>query len=154
MLASGQVYAVSAMIGTGSNAAWAILINGTVEMSGTANLGNTNNGSLKLGGNGAYTTTYDFDDVAVNSQAYPGPVPTGTVQLVVDGPPSGTPVPLADGVASSTPTSTLPVGTHTVMASYSGDPNYRPSNGTLPGGQTITGQTSQVNYVDFETGDF
>ena len=141
-LASGQVYAISAMIGTGANAAWEIRINGSLEMSGTANLGTTDNGSLKLGGNGAYTDTYYYDDVAVNSQAYPGPVPTGTVQFVVDGKPFGTPLPLFDGRATSTPTTTLPVGTHTVVASYSGDSIYAASSGTLPGGQTINGQSS------------
>ena len=154
MLASGQVYAISAMIGTGTNAAWQILINGSVEMSGTANLGTTNNGSLKLGGNGAYTDTYYYDDVAVNSQAYPGPVPTGTIQFVVDGSLSGTPLPLSDGTATTAPTTNLAVGTYTVTASYSGDNTYSSGSGSLPGGQSITAQTSQVNYVDFETGDF
>jgi hypothetical protein len=154
VLASGQVYAISAMIGSGSNAAWQILINGSVEMSGTGNLGTANNGSLKLGGNGAYTAIYYYDDVAVHSQAYPGPVPTGTVQLMVNGSPYGTPLPLSDGSATTTPATNLAAGNYTVMASYSGDSTYTPGSGSLPGGQTITTQTSQVNYVDFETGDF
>jgi hypothetical protein len=153
-LVSGQIYALSAMIGTGSTAAWQIEINGAVEMSGSGNLGSNNNGSLKLGGNGAYTATYYYDDVAVNSQAYPGPVPSGTVQFMVDGTPSGSPVALSDGTATSTPTSTLAAGIHTVTASYSGDNTYAASSGTLPGGQMITAETGQVNYVDFETGDF
>jgi sugar lactone lactonase YvrE len=136
-LVSGQVYALSAMIGTGSNAAWQIEINGTVEMSGTGNLGGGNNGSLKLGGNVAYTATYYYDDVAINSQAYPGPVPTGTVQFLVDGSLYGSPVPLSDGTATSTPTSTLSAGSHTVMASYSGDTTYAASTGALSGGQAI-----------------
>jgi hypothetical protein len=139
-LVSGQVYAISAMIGTGSTAAWQIEINGTVEMSGSGNLGSNNNGSLKLGGNGAYTATYYYDDVAINSQAYPGPVPTGTVQFLVDGTASGSPVPLSDGTATSTPTSSLAAGTYTVTASYSGDNTYAASTGMLTGGQTIKGQ--------------
>jgi hypothetical protein len=136
-LNSGQVYAISATIGTGSNAAWEIRINGGVEMSGTANLGGNNNGSLKLGGNGAYTTTYDYDDVAINSQAYPGPVPTGTVQFMVDGSPDGGPVRLSDGMAASIPIATLSAGTHTVVASYSGDSTYAGNTGSLAGGQII-----------------
>jgi hypothetical protein len=136
-LNSGQVYAISAIIGTGSAAAWEIRLNGSVEISGTTNLGSNNNGSLKLGGNGAYTTTYYYDDVAINSQAYPGPVPTGTVQFVVDGSPYGSPVQLSDGMATSTPTSRLSVGTHTVVASYSGDSMYAASTGSLSGGQII-----------------
>ena len=141
-LVSGQVYAISAMIGTGSNASWQILINGTVEMSGTANLGSNNNGSLKLGGNRAYTATYYYDDVAINSQAFPGPVPTGTVQFMVDGSAYGLSVPLSDGSATSTPDSTLSAGNHTVAASYSGDSTYAPSTGSLANGETINGQTS------------
>src|SRR5262249_36191835 len=58
VLTAGQVYTLSAKIGTGSNAAWEVRINGTVELSGTGNLGTNNNGSLKLGGNSPYTTTY------------------------------------------------------------------------------------------------
>src|SRR5262249_39284674 len=73
---SEQVYTLSAMIGTGSNAPWEIRINGNVEMSssmsGSADLGTKNNGSIKLGGNAAYTTTYYYDDVAINSLGYPG----------------------------------------------------------------------------------
>jgi hypothetical protein len=153
-LVSGKVYDISAMIGTGSNAAWEILVNGSIDMSGTANLGSANNGSLRLGGNGAYIANYYYDDVAINSQAFPGPVPAGTVQFMVDSSFSGMPVPLSDGMATSAPTSTLPAGNHPVTASYSGDSTYAPSSGTLAGGQTITGQTSQVNFVDFETGDF
>jgi hypothetical protein len=154
VLASGQVYAISAMIGTGSDAARQILINGNVELSGTGNLGTTNNGSLKLGGNRAYTATYYYDDIAINAQAYPDPVPTGTIQFVVNGSPYGTPLPLSDGSVTTAPATNLAAGTYTVMASYSGDSTYASGSGSLPGGQTITAQASQVNSVDFETGDF
>ena len=113
-------------------------------MSGTANLGSNNNGSLKLGGNGAYTATYYYDDVAINSQAYPGPVPTGTVQFMVDGSAYGSPVSLSDGTATSTPTSTLSAGDHTVAAGYSGDSNYASSSGSLTGGQTISSTSTGI----------
>src|SRR5207253_2049209 len=106
-----------------------------------------------LGGNGLYTSTFYYDDVSISSQGFPGPVPTGTVQFVVDGANFGGPVTLVGGSATSLSTTALAVGTHTVMANYSGDGTYAPSSGSLT--QTITGQTSGViNFVDFETGDF
>src|SRR5207248_1807973 len=71
-LAAGQSYIVSARIGTGANGAWEVRVNGAVDMSGTTNLGANNNGSLKLGGDGKYTTTYYYDDVAINTLSYPG----------------------------------------------------------------------------------
>jgi hypothetical protein len=69
VLTAGQVYRISATIGTGSNAAWEVRINGTVEMSGTGNLGANNNGSLLLGGGSAYTTNYYYDDVTIRCPA-------------------------------------------------------------------------------------
>ncbi len=73
-----QTYTLSAKIGTGPTAVWEIRINGIVEMSGTANLGPNNNGSIKLGGGSPYTTNYYYDDVAINSQNYPSsPAPPG-----------------------------------------------------------------------------
>src|SRR5439155_3887549 len=69
-LVSGQAYTISTKIGTGTNAAWEVRINGNVEMSGTGNLGTNNNGSIKLGGGSAYTTNYYYDDVAIASQGY------------------------------------------------------------------------------------
>ena len=42
------------------------------------------------------------------------------------------------GTATCT-TSTLPVGTDTIMATYAGDSEHTGSAGTLPGGQTIQG---------------
>ena len=136
-LQSNTVYTISAMIGPGTNAAWQVLVNGKVELSGTGNLGSTNNGSIRLGGNSAYTTNYFYDDVQINSQGYPGPVPTGTVQFVVDSANWGAPVPLIDGMATSGTTSTLSAGTHVITANYSGDSTYAASTATLAGGQTI-----------------
>jgi hypothetical protein len=146
-LAAGQVYAISAMIGTGSDAVWQILLDGDPEMSGGGNLGSNNNGSLKLGGNSAYTATYYYDDVAINSQAFSGPVPTGSVQFLVDGSPYGTPVVLSDGSAASTPTSTLSAGSHTITASYSGDSTYAPSSGSLAGGQTVITLSTTITIL-------
>ena len=63
--------------------------------------------------------------------------PSGTVQFKVDGSPFGSPVTLVGGVATSSASTTLPVGNHTVEADYAGDSNFNTSNGTLSGGQTV-----------------
>ncbi|WP_413798815.1 Ig-like domain-containing protein [Streptomyces iranensis] len=57
-------------------------------------------------------------------------VPTGTVTFIISGSGGGTFVqPLVGGVATLT-LSTLGVGSHTVVATYSGDANFLPSVGT------------------------
>lgn len=60
---------------------------------------------------------------------------TGTVQLVIDG---GAPITLTleNGTATLV-TQTLSVGSHTVVATYSGDANYAGTTASLSGGQTI-----------------
>ncbi len=56
--------------------------------------------------------------------------PTGTVQFLVDGSPSGAPVSLAAGKASLS-LSNLSVGSHTIYADYSGDADFLSSTGEL-----------------------
>jgi hypothetical protein len=66
--------------------------------------------------------------------------PTGTVQFVIDGQSAGSPVTVSTngGVTTATfSTSTLAVGTHTVMAMYSGDGSFLSSTGSLSGGQVV-----------------
>ena len=59
-----------------------------------------------------------------------GPTPTGTVQFTLDGVNDGSPATIgANGAASHTDNS-LTVGTHTVVAIYSGDSNYLGSTST------------------------
>ena len=58
-----------------------------------------------------------------------GPTPTGTVQFVVDGTDFGSPVTLSGGAATSPSTTLLGAGSHTVVAQYSGDPNYAANSG-------------------------
>jgi hypothetical protein len=67
-----QTYTIAVKIPTGSNAAWELRINGVVELSGTGNFGSKNNGSIKLGGNNAYTTNFYYDNVSINSQGFSG----------------------------------------------------------------------------------
>ncbi len=64
-----------------------------------------------------------------------GPVLTGTVQFTSDGTDLGGPVTVSNGMAA-TSTTTLAQGTHTIVAAYSGDPDYAVSSGMTT--QTIT----------------
>ena len=58
--------------------------------------------------------------------------PTGTVQLVVDGTITGTPVTLANGAATLTVATTgFASGGHTITVVYSGDTNYSGAKGTF-----------------------
>jgi sugar lactone lactonase YvrE len=84
--------------------------------------------------------------------------PTGTVTFLVDGVPQS-PVTLAPwegysftGIATATFTiSTLPVGTHTIQANYTGNTNYAASSASLAGNLTVspnstsTAVTSSLN---------
>ncbi|HLJ98265.1 MAG TPA: PKD domain-containing protein [Gemmataceae bacterium] len=73
VLRPNQIYTITAVIGTGTNAPWVVSINGNVEMSGTGNLGTTNNGALELGGNDRYTTNYYYDDIQISAIGVGGP---------------------------------------------------------------------------------
>ncbi len=74
---------------------------------------------------------------ATVSPAQGSVAPTGTVQFSIDGTPVGTPVVLANGVATLT-TALLAVGGHTITAVYSSDSSdFNSSTGSLTGGQTV-----------------
>jgi len=59
-----------------------------------------------------------------------GPTPTGSVQFEVDGTDLGGLVTLSGGSATSMSTTLLGAGSHTVVANYSGDPNYAANTGS------------------------
>jgi PKD repeat protein len=63
--------------------------------------------------------------------------PTGTVQFVVDGADVGSAVTLSGG-SGSLNISSIPAGTHTVQAVYSGDSIFTGSVGTMSGNQTVS----------------
>ena len=75
-LSTGTWYRIEAMWGTGSSAAWAVKIAGTVEISGsTGNLGTSNHGYFgvgKLHNRNGNTVDFYYDHVAVDSEGYPG----------------------------------------------------------------------------------
>ncbi len=78
------------------------------------------------------------------------PVPTGTVQFLVNGTPVGGPVPVVAGTTSSTATYTAAAGnsyqgTAALSATYSGD--ARNSAATFYGQQTITGSATTTNLA-------
>lgn len=69
--------------------------------------------------------------------------PTGTFQFTVDGANLGDSIVLNGGLAAVS-TLSLSVGTHTVSATYSGDPAFNGSTGSLAGGQTVNKADSRV----------
>ena len=76
--------------------------------------------------------------VVATSQAGGG-VPTGSVQFAVDGSPLGTPIPLLQGSASSTPVTSLGAGNHDVTAVYvNADGLFYGSTGSLAGGESVS----------------
>ncbi|HLJ91862.1 MAG TPA: hypothetical protein VKU02_01585, partial [Gemmataceae bacterium] len=87
VLQPNQIYTISVVVGTGTNAPWVVSINGKVEMSGTGNLGTNHNGALELGGNRSYTTNYYYDDVQIAAIGVGGPpmVEPGSGQTVNEG---------------------------------------------------------------------
>jgi hypothetical protein len=78
----------------------------------------------------------------VNPTACWANTPIGTVQFQIDGSDFGSAVALVDGIATSSATATLSIGSHTVTAVYSGNINLAASTGTLSGGQEVNQATT------------
>jgi autotransporter-associated beta strand protein len=70
--------------------------------------------------------------VATVQTVPPGGMLTGSVQLVVDGQPQGTPVMVDQSGQAVLSTSSMSAGTHAIGAIYSGDPNFGGSSVTTP----------------------
>ena len=90
-------------------------------------------------------TTVTLTATVASSQSSVTATPTGTVQFVVDGAVSGTPVALSAASATfSLATTGLATGTHKVQAAYSGDATYLGSSATF----TITvGTTTSPDFT-------
>lgn len=84
-----------------------------------------------------------FTATVTASEATSG-TPTGSVQFVLDGSNFGAPVALAGGTATSSATSGLTLGNHTIQAQYAGTPNYSPSNASLTLPVELTPTATQV----------
>lgn len=78
----------------------------------------------------AYGVQFRVTAKVTNDSGQAGPIPTGTVQFVMDGNNAGAPVTLsASGAASSILSpKTLARGEHTITVTYSGDATYLPSS--------------------------
>lgn len=84
-----------------------------------------------------------------------GAAPSGTVQLMVDNKPMGSPVALSGGTAQLTlDTTSLSSGQHRVSAVYSGDSNFAGSNGTLQTNLNNTGLITPIDVVSSSSPDF
>jgi hypothetical protein len=77
-------------------------------------------------------------------------IPAGTIQFDVDGISVATVALNASGQATFT-TSTLTLGNHPVLASYSGNANFSPSGGALGGGQTVTAAPTTTTVASIVT---
>jgi len=84
--------------------------------------------------------------------------PTGTVQFQVDGNNIGSPVTLTSLRVNrfmwinwaTISDASIPAGSHTVTAHYSGDANYSSNTGTLEGGQTVNQLQSNTKVTSSE----
>lgn len=74
------------------------------------------------------------------------PAPAGTVQFEAGGNPFGAPVNVVDGKAVSISTSTLPAGSDSITALYSGDPSFAANTGSFS--QTIDRDPLTVTAVN------
>lgn len=110
-------YAGDVNFAASSSAAIPLLGSGKVAISfATAAIDGVSSFSLLAG----YGTTLTVSIASIPSG---GPTPTGTLQLIVNGSPSGAPLTLSDGSAS-TPIEWSTPGTYKLQTTYSGDSNY------------------------------
>jgi len=87
--------------------------------------------------------------------------PNGTVQFFVNGNPFGSPVTVTPGVTlgqasarAQLITTTLPVGTDNITATYSGDTNYSTSNSVSVPVTVTTGGAADMTIVSSHAGSF
>jgi YDG domain-containing protein/Big-like domain-containing protein len=86
-----------------------------------------------------------FTATVKNTQT--SPIPTGSVQFVIDGVNFGSPVGLVAGVASIS-SGTLAVNTHTVQANFvNADGNFSNGNGSLSGGQVVNKASTTTSVI-------
>jgi hypothetical protein len=90
------------------------------------------------------------EDITITASVFPRPGATGSVRFKIDGEEIDDPVALSNGVAEIELTSEDDsTGTSVVTAEYSGDVNFNPSVGTLPGGQVVSGRKATTTKLSF-----
>jgi hypothetical protein len=109
----------------------------TVNSAGTA----TTTGLSSSHNSSVFGQSVSFTAV-VTPQSGSG-TPTGTVQFMIDGSSFGNPVTLSGGTATSNAVNSLSVTGHTILASYSGDPNFTASTGSLT--QTVNAANTSTS---------
>ena len=134
---TGGTYNVIATIGSGLPTATFVLTN--VPQAATSTTVSSSVNPSNVGQSVTFTAT-------VTSGAG---TPTGTVQFKDGGVNLGPPQTLSGGVATFT-TSSLTAGVHAITAEYSGDANFLPSTGTLPGGQQV-GSIIRFSSATYDT---
>jgi subtilase family serine protease len=153
-LASGWKTATPAGVG-GSTSAGAVLSNTAVTTSSAACGISASTLALTVTvTTGTATAPTTFPSLPASSA-----VPTGTVQVLVDNAPVGSPQALVNGVANiSLSTSTIASGGHTITAAYSGDGTFAGSKGALltpdPTGANPSGSLASVDFVSSSKPDF
>jgi hypothetical protein len=151
----GSAATISALCACYPTAAISSLPVGNVTVTAVYN-GDTNFNTSTNTLSGGQTVNQANSSTAVSSSANPSVVgqavtfsaavtavspgtgtPTGTMQFKTNGVNFGSVVTLSGGSASSAAISSLPVGSYTVTANYSGDSGFNTSSGTLSGGQVV-----------------
>jgi len=101
----------------------------TVDKASTAGMGSSSKNPSRPGEPVGFA-------IALNAVAPSAGTPGGTVQFSIDGANVGAPVALVGGTATYS-TTTLPAGTHAVVANYAGDDNFRGTTNGLSSNQLV-----------------
>jgi subtilase family serine protease len=107
---------------------------------------------------GLNSTSFIFNVGVALAAGYNNPTntaPSGTVQLLIDNKPTGSPVSLSGGTAQfQLDTTKLSSGQHQVSALYSGDSNFAGSKGALLTNNQNTALVTPIDVVSASSPDF
>jgi large repetitive protein len=130
-----------------------------ISMSGTATAASTTTSVASSANPSTATATVTFTATVTNTASGSLASPTGTVQFVVDGSNSGSPVSLTAATSTTSTASiqlsnlTVSGSPHAIKANYlNSDGNFVDSNGTLTGGQTVTAATATLAFTTVPSG--
>jgi hypothetical protein len=138
-MSSGTTNALEVVWGSSSTDVFAVGWNGTILHYGYRHASTTTVASSQNPSTYGDSVTFTATVSAATGTS------TGIVQFSIDGTDFGDPVTLSGGSATSGITTTLSVGTHNIMAVYSGDANFAASSGTLL--QTVNQSPTTSGWV-------